>query len=137
MAVADVDPLVRVVFLLGAFGAVPVWFLGRGVARWWSNALTATVVRARVSGWCAVLGRFLCSKPPAVSTRNSGRDPITAGPDGPLDSRHPAMSYIGPGLAWLEPDSRRTAYFGPLVWPYSDPTWRPAWQRHKPPRGQR
>jgi hypothetical protein len=136
-AVADVDPLARVVFLLGALGAMPVWFLARGVARWLSNALTATIVRARLSGWRAILGRFLCFKLPAVSTRNSGRDPITAGPDVPLDSSGPAVLHLSAVSAWPERDPERTVYLGPLVRPYADPTWRPAWQRHCSARVQR
>lgn len=88
----DVHPAVRLVLVLAGFGAIPAWMLARTVSRRLSTSLTVVVAHARLSGWCAALGRFLHAKLPAAALPvTGGRVLPTAGPVTP--NAGPAVSH--------------------------------------------
>ena len=75
-----VDPVFRLVLQLAGFGVIPAWMLARAALRWWSTSLAVVVARARFSGWCAAVDRFIRAKLPAAnSPERDGRVLPTVG----------------------------------------------------------
>jgi len=127
--VVDFDALARVAVLLGLLGVVLAAALG-----WWSSSLTVVVARARLSGWCASAGRLLRRRPSrflaalgiSPSLEEGGQtQPLTV----TSEPKHPASAGFRARPASSGDGLDRTEYIGPLVRPYADPSWRPAWQR--------